>query len=256
MQSVNQKGKCFYCLRDISVVPGSVFARKSSYRARVEVIAMSNFDRTQFMSALAVSTLAVTGCGCGGSLAQGSPSGSPVITTTPALNGAVVVTLSSSTPRATIYYTVDGSAPTASSPIFEAPFLVASNLTVNAIATAPGDSSSSVATMSFAPNISSGTLVWSDEFSNSTGVNAQPNPAVWTYDTGTDVSDNGGLEDYCAWNSSISPCTTSAPSLYVGTDGYLHIVAAQPSPGVYTSTKALSILSVSSERDCKQASEV
>ena len=203
---------------------------------------MSNFSRIQFRCALAAGILAVAGRGCIGMAAQSSPSGllpsaAPAFTTTPALNGAVLVTLSSATPGATIHYTADGSTPTASSPIYEAPFLVASNLTINAIATAAGDSNSSVATRSFAPNIPSGTLVWSDEFSNATTANAQPNPAVWTYETGASGWGNSELEDYCAWASTISPCNPSTPSVYVGTDGYLHIVAAQPSPGVYTSAR-------------------
>jgi beta-glucanase (GH16 family) len=60
---------------------------------------------------------------------------------------------------------------------------------------------------------------------------------VWTYDTGAGGWGNDELEDYCGWNSSVSPCTTSAPNVYVGTDGYLHIVAEQPSAGVYTSAR-------------------
>ena len=202
---------------------------------------MSTFIRIQLVLALAAGILIAAGCG-GAVSAQGSPSNppsvsAPTIATTPALNGAAVVTLSTSTPGATIYYTVDGSAPTASSPIYEAPFLVASNLTVNAIASSPGDSNSAVATKTFAPNIPSGMLVWSDEFSNATAANAEPNPAVWTYDTGNNGFGNNELEDYCAWGSSSSPCNPAAPSAYVGTDGYLHIVAAQPSPGVYTSAR-------------------
>jgi beta-glucanase (GH16 family) len=148
-----------------------------------------------------------------------------------------VVTLSSATAGATIYYTVDGSAPSTSSQIYVAPFLVASNLSVNAIAAAVGHSNSTVSTKSLVLNIPSGTWVWGDEFSNSTGAIAQPNPAVWTYYAGAGGWGNRELEDYCAWGSTISPCTTAAPNAYVGTDGYLHIVAAQPSPGVYTSAR-------------------
>jgi beta-glucanase (GH16 family) len=222
----------------LSAFDVAILARKSSYRVQVEIIALSNFIRIQLRCALAVCILVVAGSGCGGTLANGSTtSAAPAFTTTPALNGAVVVTLSSATPRATIHYTVDGSAPTTSSPIYEAPFLVASNLTVNAFAAAPSSSSSAVASRTFAPNIPSGTLVWSDEFTNTTTANAEPNPAVWTYDTGDSGFGNNELEDYCAWNSSVSPCNPAAPSAYVGTDGYLHIVAAEPSPGVYTSAR-------------------
>ena len=109
-------------------------------------------------------------CGCGGGrtitvtpipVQQAS---APTISTTAAQNGAVIVTLASTTSGATIYYTVDGSAPTAASQIYQAPFLVASNLTVKAIAQGSGGVPSSVTMQSFAPNISAGTLVWSDEF--------------------------------------------------------------------------------------------
>ncbi len=34
-----------------------------------------------------------------------------------------------------------------------------------------------------------------------------------------------------------APCSTTNPSAYVGTDGYLHIEAQQPSGGVYTSAR-------------------
>jgi beta-glucanase (GH16 family) len=181
-------------------------------------------------------------CGCGGG--SSAPSGTtsaqtqtaaPAISTTASQNGAVVVSLATTAAGATIYYTVDGSTPSASSPQYFAPFLVASNLTVKAIATAPGNTASSITSQSFAPNIPSGTLVWSDEFSNSTTANAQPNPLVWTYDTGNSGFGNNELEDYCAWGSNASPCSAASPSAYVGTDGYLHIVAQQTTPGAYTS---------------------
>jgi len=181
-------------------------------------------------------------CGCGGGTSTGTvttttqtPAAAPTISTTAAQNGAVVVSLATTTSAATIYYTVDGSTPSASSPQYFAPFLVASNLTVKAIATAPGNASSNVTSQTFAPSIPSGTLVWSDEFSNSTNANAQPNPAIWTYDTGNSGFGNDELEDYCSWGSNASPCNAANPNAYVGADGYLHIVAQQTTPGVYTS---------------------
>jgi len=183
-------------------------------------------------------------CGCGGGSGASTPVppaqtqvASPVVSTKAALAGAQIVSLASSTSGATIYYTVDGSTPTSSSPAYTAPFLVASNLTLNAYATLTGDKDSAVTSQKFAPNIASGTLVWSDEFTNTTGSNQQPDPTVWTYDTGNGGFGNNELEDYCAWGSSAAPCNPASPNAYVGTDGYLHIVAQQPTAGVYTSAR-------------------
>ena len=204
---------------------------------------MSNSLKSYFLCLAALSAALVSGCGGGGSTGTTPPpppqqAATPTITTAPAQNDAVVVTLATTTSGATVYYTTDGSAPTVASQAYSAPFLVASNLTVNAIAAASGDSNSSVATKDFAPNIPSGTLVWSDEFSNSTGANAGPNSQVWTYDTGNNNGwGNSELENYCAWGSDASPCDTSNPNAYVGTDSYLHIVAEQPTAGVYTSAR-------------------
>ena len=181
------------------------------------------------------------GCG-GGSSSSGNGGGAnsstaaPAVATAAAQNGAVIVSLSSTTAGAAIYYTVDGSTPSASSQQYQAPFLVASNLTVKAIAVA-GGTPSTVTSQAFSPNIPSGTLVWSDEFNNSTAAPAQPDPTVWAYDTGNSGFGNNELETYCAWGSNAAPCSTANPSEFVGTDGYLHVVAQQPSPGVYTSAR-------------------
>jgi len=161
----------------------------------------------------------------------------PVFSTTPAQNGAVILVMSSPSSGAAVHYTIDGSMPTASSPTYQAPMLISSNLTFNAISTAPGANSSSVASWTPTTTVAPGALVWSDEFTNTTGANAQPNPAVWTYDTGAGGWGNSELEDYCGWASSASPCDAANPNVYVGTDGNLHIVAEQPSSGVYTSAR-------------------
>ena len=185
-------------------------------------------------------------CACSGSSAPGGSSpvaptqtqvAAPAVATKAALAGAQIVSLASSTSGATIYYTVDGSTPTAASPVYAAPFLVASNLTLNAYATLSGDKPSAVTSQKFTPDIALGTLVWSDEFTNTTGSNQQPDPTVWGYDTGASGFGNHELEDYCAWGSSTAPCNPANPNAYVGTDGYLHIVAQQPAAGVYTSAR-------------------
>jgi beta-glucanase (GH16 family) len=196
------------------------------------------WTKATMLAAILVASALMCGCGSGGTGGGGmSPTSSPAVSTAAAQNNAVIVTLASATPGASIYYTVDGSAPSTSSQQYQSPFLVASNLTLKAIATAAGKADSTVTSQSFTPIIPSGTLVWSDEFTNSTGAAAQPDPKFWTYDTGNSGFGNHELENYCAWGSSASPCSTANPSAFVGTDGSLHIEAQQPSPGVYTSAR-------------------
>jgi len=184
-------------------------------------------------------TLSATSCSGTGNPLPSSPNAAlaaPVFSITAAQNGAVILAISAGSGVA-VHYTIDGSAPTASSPTYQAPILISSKLTINAIATAPGTASSSTATWTPSATVAPGALAWSDEFANTTGSNAEPNPAVWTYDTGASGWGNQELEDYCAWGSASSPCDTAKPNAYVGTDGFLHIVAEQPSAGVYTSAR-------------------
>jgi beta-glucanase (GH16 family) len=182
-------------------------------------------------------------CGCGGASGTSKPVtpqtqvAAPTFSLIPAQAGAQIVTLSTTTSGATIYYTLDGSTPSPASPVYLAPFLVASNLTVNAYATASEDKDSAVTSKNFTPNIASGTLVWSDEFTNTTGSNQQPDPTIWGYDTGNSGFGNQELENYCSWGASSAPCSIASPNAYVGADNALHIVARQPSAGVYTSAR-------------------
>ena len=81
-----------------------------------------------------------------------------------------------------------------------------------------------------------GSLVWSDEFSG-TAAQSAPDPANWTYDTGTNGFGNHELETYCAWDSATPPCDPAHPSAWVGNDGYLHIMARSFGNGVYTSAR-------------------
>ena len=184
----------------------------------------------------------VSGCGGGGGAGAVTPAPSPtaaapVAATMAQQNGASVVRLSTTTPGAAIYYTVDGSAPTTALTKYEAPFLVAANITLKMMAAASGLGNSPVASQAFTPNVASGALIWSDEFDNATGASVAPNPVVWGYDTGNSGFGNHELETYCAATATTSPCDGTSPNAYVGTDGSLHVVARQPAPGVYTSAR-------------------
>src|SRR5579863_1612701 len=134
---------------------------------------MGAYMRVQaaMLSVVFFSIALLSGCGGGSGYSGGggggggsSPAAAPAISTTAAQNGAVIASLSDATANATIFYTVDGSTPTTASQVYEAPFLVASNITIKAIATASGHSASPVTSQAFSPNIAPGTLVWSDEF--------------------------------------------------------------------------------------------
>ena len=186
---------------------------------------------------------------CGGGGGSGSAAGTtavavqtlaaPTITVSAALNGAAIVSISPATAGSTVNYTTDGSVPTRNSPSYSSPFLVASAQTVTAIASAAGANPSSAASYHFTGTVPSGTLIWSDEFSNSSGLNAAPDGNIWQFDSmaGGFKTVNSELEVYCGWASLVTPCT-STPNAYVGaTDGYLHIAAQQPTPGVYTSAR-------------------
>lgn len=59
------------------------------------------------------------------------------------------IAITETTPRATIYYSTSGAAPTTSSPVYTGPILMQSSRTVLAFAVAPGHSPSSVAVGSF-----------------------------------------------------------------------------------------------------------
>jgi len=197
------------------------------------------------IAALALGVPSVAGCSGGSSTGSGGvtppeqPAATPTISTNPAQNGAVIVTLSDTTSNASIYYTTDGSAPTNTSPKYFAPFLVSSSITLKAMAAnPPGYLNSSVASQTFSANIPSGTLVWSDEFSqNPVTASPQPNPATWTYDTGYQCCGNNEQETYCAWGSSSGPCNPSNPNAYIAPGRGLNIVAENPAGTSYTSAR-------------------
>lgn len=79
------------------------------------------------------------------------------------------------------------------------------------------------------------TLLWSDEFTAT--AQSAPNSANWTFDSGSGVFGNNELETYCAYGSSTPPCDATLPNSYVGTDGYLHVIARKDAKGNFTSAR-------------------
>jgi beta-glucanase (GH16 family) len=186
-----------------------------------------------------------SGCGGGGGSTttgggnnnpppQQQTAATPTITATAAQAGAQIVTITDSTSGATIYYTVDGTTPTTSSMVYYAPMLISSNMTLNAIAVASNYNNSAAATKAFSLNITSNTLVWSDEFNGSA---PQPDASSWAYDTGFQCCGNNEQETYCAYGSTTAPCDPANPNAYVGGDGLLHVVARKGANNSYTSAR-------------------
>jgi uncharacterized repeat protein (TIGR03806 family) len=108
--------------------------------------------------------------------------GNTVFLATPAIspNGgvftnSVTVTLSVTAPGASIYYTLDGTAPGTNSTLYTSPFVLTNAATVEAIAAAPGAVNSGVASASF---------VNSSALGNGTGLLGQ----YWTNTTGAAFS--------------------------------------------------------------------
>jgi len=82
---------------------------------------------------------------------------------------AQTVAMGEQTPGATIHYTLDGSVPTANSPVYSSPFIVASDVTIQAIAVGPATD----------PEVSS--LTWGDYvFAGTPTVLAYPATAIKT----------------------------------------------------------------------------
>ena len=91
------------------------------------------------------------------------------------VTGPITLTISTATPGATIRYTLDGSVPRSSSPVYTAPLTIRTPTTVKAIASASGMTDSDVTTANFqlaTPSV------------DTTSANQRPGPSVGTLAAG------------------------------------------------------------------------
>ena len=79
---------------------------------------------------------------------------------------AQVVSITDSTPGATIYYTTDGRRPTTASPVYVHPIQVTGTTTINAMAAAPGYSNSYVASATYTITTGGGWLNYGEGFTS------------------------------------------------------------------------------------------
>jgi len=145
-----------------------------------------------------------------------------------------VVSLSTPTPGATIYYTMDGSTPTTASAIYSGPINIVTSLTLQAIAIAPGYSSSPVSsalytiTLPAAPpvfSLASGTY----NSTQTVSVNAATPGATIFYTTDGTVPTTSSL----VYTAPISIPTTQTLMAITMAKGY---VASSPASASYTIT--------------------
>ncbi|MGA1983721.1 MAG: chitobiase/beta-hexosaminidase C-terminal domain-containing protein [Acidobacteriaceae bacterium] len=197
-----------------------------------------------------------------GGAAGNPPASSPAATPTFSLaagtyTSSQTVSISTTTPSATIYYTTNGSAPTTSSPVYSGPIAVASTETVEAIAVATGSSTSSVgsatytitsaaATPTFSP--AGGTYASAQKVSIST---TTPSAKIYyTTDGSTPTTSSAMYSDPITVASTETiqaiAVTTGGSTSAVGSATYTITSAAatptfSPAGGTYASAQKVSI---------------
>jgi hypothetical protein len=118
------------------------------------------------------------------------------------------VSISDSTPGATIFYTTDNSTPTSSSAVYTAPINVATTETLKALAIAPAATASLVATATYTINVNgggNGNPVVNDPngFPSTAGLtlDSNGNGAITLQGTALLLTDGGNFEAHAVWSS-------------------------------------------------------
>ncbi|HZV36935.1 MAG TPA: chitobiase/beta-hexosaminidase C-terminal domain-containing protein, partial [Verrucomicrobiae bacterium] len=133
---------------------------------------------------------------------------------------SVIVTITDATPNSTIYYTLDGTLPTTNSLVYNAPFVLTTSASVQAIAAQPGAVNSGVVSASFVDSsaVGSGTGLlgsyWSNVTSTAfTNVSFSVSPTLVRTDatvnfnwTANPPASNIGLSNFVVrWTGSVQP---------------------------------------------------
>jgi hypothetical protein len=161
-------------------------------------------DESETVQAIAVATGFVPSSVASAAYGVGPLAATPVIS--PAggtYASAQTVTISDSTPGATIYYTTNGTTPGIGSTVYSGPITVSANETVQAIAAAPSYSNSSVGIAAFTINIAQ---------------TAQPTftPAGGTYATTQTVTISDATPGALIYYTTNGTTPTAASTLYSG----------------------------------------
>ncbi len=101
---------------------------------------------------LAVASLQLSGCGAKYSVPVSNPSATPQPTFSPVAGtytSTQNVAIADAATAAVIYYTLDGTTPTTTSPVYSTPLSIAATTTINAIAIAPNETASGVASSGY-----------------------------------------------------------------------------------------------------------
>lgn len=120
--------------------------------------------------------------------------------------GSQTVTISDTAANAIIYYTTNGAMPSVYSAVYTGPITVSSSATVAAIVTAPGYSTSDLATVQYFIDSSQSSFIYTVAGSE-----------AWGY------AGDGGLATAAALNYPIAPALDSAGNLYIA-DNKNHVV--------------------------------
>jgi len=213
-------------------------------------------------------TLLVSSCGSGGGASSVAvTTATPTFSLSPGTySTSQVVTISDSTPSATIYYTTDGTKPTSASTTYTVPIKIASTETIEAIAIASGDTSSAVAsaaytigpppvtaTPTFSPVAGTYTSAQSVTIMDATSGAAiyyttdgsTPNTTSLLYSAPIQVSSTETIEAIAIANGDTSSAVASA-TYTIGPPPVTAGPSFSPAPGSYSSAQSVSLTDVTS----------